>query len=73
MKTSSGVTEPVARLFSNAGYAGSGARGSGRTYDVTHDGHRFLMIKMESAPTAATTPSIVVVLNWFGELKRAVP
>ena len=63
---------PVARLFPNAGYAGSGARGSGRTYDVTHDGHRFLMIKMEPG-LPATASSVVVVLNWFEELKRAVP
>jgi hypothetical protein len=59
-------------LFSNAGYAGSGAAGSGRTYDVSRDGRCFLMIKMESGPTA-TTSSVVVVLNWFEELKRAVP
>jgi hypothetical protein len=29
------------------------------------------MIKMESGPTA-TASSILVVLNWFEELKRAV-
>jgi eukaryotic-like serine/threonine-protein kinase len=63
---------PVARLFPNAGYAGGGARGGGRTYDVTHDGHRFLMIKVERAP-AAPASAVVVVLNWFEELKRAVP
>jgi eukaryotic-like serine/threonine-protein kinase len=63
---------PVARLFPNAGYAGGGARGSGRTYDVSHDGQRFLMIKLEPG-RAATPSSIVVVLNWFEELKRAVP
>jgi serine/threonine-protein kinase len=63
---------PVARLFPNAEYAGSGATGSDRTYDVTHDGQRFLMIKRETGATA-TTSSIVVVLNWFEELKRAVP
>jgi eukaryotic-like serine/threonine-protein kinase len=63
---------PVVRLFANAGYTGGGASGSDRTYDVTHDGQRFLMIKMEAEPTA-TAGSIVVVLNWFEELKRAVP
>jgi len=63
---------PVARLFPNAGYAGSGARGSGRTYDVSRDGQRFVMIKMAPGlPSKA--PSVVVVLNWFEELKRAVP
>lgn len=36
------------------------------------DGQRFLMIKTAPDP-AATASSIVVVLNWFDELKRAVP
>jgi serine/threonine-protein kinase len=63
---------PVVRLFANAGYVGSGVTGSDRTYDVTPDGKRFLMIKMESG-ASATASSIVVVLNWFEELKRAVP
>ena len=62
----------VARVFPNAGYAGSGATGSDRTYDVSRDGRRFLMIKLGAAP-AATAHSVVVVLNWFEELKRAVP
>ena len=63
---------PVARLFPNAGYSGSGASGTGRTYDVSHDGRRFLMIKAGPA-TATTVSPVVVVLNWFEELKRAVP
>jgi eukaryotic-like serine/threonine-protein kinase len=42
---------------------------SGRTYDVSSDGQRFLMLKEgTSAPT-----SIMVVLNWFEELKARVP
>jgi serine/threonine-protein kinase len=63
---------PVARVFPNAGYSGSGATGSDRTYDVTHDGRHFLMIKLD-ATRAARPSSIVEVLNWFEELKRAVP
>jgi serine/threonine-protein kinase len=47
-----------------------------RTYDVSGDGKRFLMIKSppvtETAPDA-TPASLVVVLNWFEELKRLVP
>jgi hypothetical protein len=49
---------------------------TGRTYDVSPDGRRFLMIK-ESATSDqnanATPASMVVVLNWFEELKRLVP
>ena len=46
--------------------------GLGRTYDVSRDGQRFLMIKNNSSreQTAAT---MVVVLNWFEELKARVP
>ena len=42
----------------------------GRSYDVSADGQRFVMIK--PAPEAAP-PSIVVVQNWTEELKRLVP
>ena len=44
----------------------------GRTYDVSPDGRRFLMIK-DAASTAELPPQIVIVENWFEELKRRVP
>jgi hypothetical protein len=45
---------------------------SGSSYDVSPDGQRFLMIK--TAGSAVTnTPRIIVVENWFEELKRLVP
>ena len=44
-----------------------------RSYDVAPDG-RFLMIQREDAVGANDTPaSIVIVQNWFEELKRLVP
>ena len=43
----------------------------GRTYDVSPDGQRFLMIK--NAGTAEAAPQIIVVENWFEELKRLAP
>jgi serine/threonine-protein kinase len=45
-----------------------------RTYDVSRDGRRFLMIKdvAPGTPTRQTTP-IVVVVNWTEELKQRVP
>ncbi len=47
---------------------------AGRTYDVSPDGKRFLMIKDASTPSQASEPtSIVVVRNWVEELKRLVP
>jgi hypothetical protein len=47
---------------------------SGRTYDVTADGQRFLAIKDPSSDGAdAATQTFSVVLNWQEELKRLVP
>ncbi|BCS31780.1 hypothetical protein TBR22_A09840 [Luteitalea sp. TBR-22] len=59
------------RLLDGAAYAGGGSVGGGMTYDVGRDG-RFLMIKAR-APGDGTAPSLVVVQNWFEELKRLVP
>jgi eukaryotic-like serine/threonine-protein kinase len=46
----------------------------GRMYDVSADGQRFLMIK-ETGEADERTPSarIILVQNWFEELKRRVP
>ena len=41
----------------------------GRTYDITPDGQRFVMVKEMSPPPRR----IAVILNWFEELKRLVP
>jgi hypothetical protein len=45
-----------------------------RTYDVSRDGKRFLMIKDVRDPKETSAPvRIVVVQNWLEELKRLVP
>ena len=51
------------------------APNSARTYDVSPNGERFLMIKdaANSDKTSAPPPSIIVVQGWFEELKRRVP
>jgi serine/threonine-protein kinase len=56
-------------LFEKAGYS----RGSPiRTYDLSLDGQRFLMVKLEQRkPTPVT--EMILVQNWFEELKRLVP
>src|SRR5439155_1726101 len=41
----------------------------GRTYDVSPDGQRFLMIKDSASDPNAAPASMVVVLNWVEELK----
>lgn len=53
-------------------FAGGGPfGGNDRTYDVSPDGKRFLMIKSSPAFTAA--PRFIVVQNWFEELRQRVP
>jgi Tol biopolymer transport system component len=48
----------------------TGGSVSGRTYDVSRDGRRFLMVKR---PANRASPQIVIVQNWFEELRRLVP
>lgn len=45
----------------------------GRSYDVSPDGQRFLMIKEGGADGAATPASIIVVQHGVDELERLVP
>ena len=55
-------------------YFRASVNSAGRTYDVSPDGKRFLMIKDAGTPSQASAPtSIVVVRNWVEELKRLVP
>jgi serine/threonine-protein kinase len=48
--------------------------GTNRTYDVSRDGRRFLMIKENAASSEGHTSaaSMIVVQNWFEELKAKV-
>jgi serine/threonine-protein kinase len=43
---------------------------AGRQYSVSPDGRRFLMIKLPAATGDAPPPQIIVVQNWFEELRR---
>jgi hypothetical protein len=62
------IETPV-QLFQGHDYVA--ATGSPRPqYDVTADGQRFLML---TADAYAARPRLVVVQNWFEELKRLVP
>lgn len=44
-----------------------------RTYDMSPDGRRFLMIAQDKRTDKASPLQLVVVQNWLGELKRLVP
>ena len=43
-----------------------------RHYDVSRDG-RFLMLRGPEGPPAPPVTQLVMVLNWFEELKRLAP
>jgi eukaryotic-like serine/threonine-protein kinase len=66
--------KPV-RLVEGRYYAGAGSGAApGRTYDVSPDGQRFLMVKEAGGSNQTAAPlSIVVVQHWVEELKRLVP
>jgi serine/threonine-protein kinase len=64
------------RILSTRYYQGFTTRGYDlRAYDISPDAQRFLMVSENAAESAlsATSPVIVVVLNWFEELKARVP
>ena len=46
--------------------------GGGRAFDIAPDGRRFLMIK-ELGSLAGSATRLILVQNWFEELKRLVP
>ena len=53
-------------------FGGYYARQAGRTYDISLDGERFLMIKQSGSDETSST-EFILVQNWFEELKRLVP
>jgi Tol biopolymer transport system component len=57
------------KLFENSAYQGAGTGLSDRTYDVTADGRRFVMIRMTEPPQR----TLAVVQHWVGDLSRRVP
>jgi serine/threonine-protein kinase len=62
--------EQVTILAAGSLYAGSGAAITSRTYDVSSDASRFLMIRIANDNRQ---PSLIVVQNWPEELKARVP
>ena len=44
-----------------------------RTYDVSPDGQRFLMIKPSDDREVLVPARMVLVENWFDELRRRLP
>jgi len=64
---------PPKVLFEFAIGIGAAPFGNARPYDIARDG-RFLIVGNAGAETGrGTEPSMIVVQNWFEELKRLVP
>jgi hypothetical protein len=51
----------------------TGGGTSGRTYDVSPDGQRFLKIKVPGTDASVAAPTLIIVQYWDEELKRLVP
>ncbi len=58
------------RLFQGP-YFASGPGNVFRTYDVSADGERFVMIRISDS--GSLDEELIAVENWFEELKRLVP
>jgi serine/threonine-protein kinase len=70
VKAGSGFTASKPRLlFEQPGYGGGGPI---RTWDISPDGQRFLMVKLDERKPQPVT-EMILVQNWFEELKRLVP
>jgi Tol biopolymer transport system component len=62
------------QLFEGSSFLFGGALTfNARTYDVSRDGRRFLMIKTAEAAESSASARIILVQNWFEELKAKVP
>ena len=70
VRTESGFSTGKPRLlFERPGYSPGHPT---RSYDLSLDGQRFLMVKQEQRTPAPVT-EMTLVQNWFEELKRLVP
>ena len=70
VRTDGGFSASKPRLlFKAQGYVGGGVI---RAWDLSPDGKRFLMVKNEERKPQPVT-EMILVQNWFEELKRLVP
>jgi hypothetical protein len=73
VQTSPTFTTSAPVLVLERSYVWNAVGLSARTYDVSLDGRRFLMIKDAETPPSANAPGLVAVVNWFEELRKKVP
>ncbi len=60
-------------VFATRYLSSGGGVAAGRTYDISPDGKRFLMIKEGGAGEETEPTQLILVQNWLDELKRLVP
>jgi hypothetical protein len=65
------TTKPIRIIAEGSYYFGD--QGSSRTFDISPDGKRFLMVKGSAADEASPLHNVIIVQNWTEELKRLVP
>jgi len=64
---------PAKVVFKDPYFWGTVAGAAAATFDISPDGQRFLMIRPIKDAEVSTTSNLIVVQNWFEELKRLVP
>ncbi len=65
------VATPPTQVVKEGYYTSPG--NPGRTYDISRDGQRFLMMKERETNRTTAPAGVIVVLNWVEELQRLVP
>jgi serine/threonine-protein kinase len=73
VRSQAGFAAGVPRMLVDGGFLFNLATSQNRSYDVSPDGTRFLLIEAPNTGTQADTAGLTVVLNWADELKRLVP
>jgi serine/threonine-protein kinase len=69
VSTGAAFTSGPATMLFQGNYYETG----GRQYDVDREGRRFLVFKNVSPPSDSAPPRLILVQNFFEELKRLVP
>jgi len=72
IETEPAFTHGAPQVLFRRSYFGS----RNRKYDISPDGQRFLMLKeveQTEETSAPTQDALIIVQNWFEELKRLVP
>ena len=54
-------------------FAGRYSDDFGRDYDISPDGQRFLMVGYGQTDDPSAQTELIIVQNWFEELKQKVP